>query len=103
LLIGGGGDPADTGPDNRRQTAELPPISVQALERARVCARARRSFRRAGAALLEADALLYRGALRDQIARVLAARGIRPEAAREPAVAEIASDAGARADALETR
>jgi hypothetical protein len=52
--------------------------------RVRACARARGSFRRAGAALLEADALLYRRAFRDEIARALAARGIRPEASREP-------------------
>lgn len=47
--------------------------------------RARRSFRRAGAALLEADAILHQGALRDAIARVLAARGIHPEGSRLPA------------------
>jgi hypothetical protein len=49
-----------------------------------VCA-ARRSFRRAGLALLEADRVLYRGALRDTIASTLAARQIHPEASTEPA------------------
>jgi hypothetical protein len=49
----------------------------------RLCA-ARRSFRRAGLSLLEADRLLYRGALRDTIAATLIARGIHPEASVEP-------------------
>lgn len=45
---------------------------------------ARRSFRQAGVALLEADRLLYRGALRDTIVATLVARGVRPEAPVEP-------------------
>lgn len=46
--------------------------------------RARRSFRAAGQALLAADALLCRRALRDTIARALRRRGIDPEGSREP-------------------
>jgi hypothetical protein len=56
--------------------------------------RLRRSFRRAAAALMAADALLYNGALRDVIAGALAARGIHPEASREPDAA--GAQAGAR-------
>jgi hypothetical protein len=46
--------------------------------------RARRSFRAAGCALLEADTLLYRRALRDTIVGALRRRGIDPEGSREP-------------------
>lgn len=45
----------------------------------------RRSVRGAGLALLEADRVLYRGALRDTIVVALRARGIHPEASAEPA------------------
>ncbi len=61
----------------------LPAADDRTKQLRRVIA-ARRSFRRAGAALLRADALLYRRALRDEIVRTLAARGIEPEASVEP-------------------
>ncbi|HET6284122.1 MAG TPA: hypothetical protein VFH73_24405 [Polyangia bacterium] len=54
-----------------------------AADRVRSLMAFRRSFRRAGAALLRADALIYGGALRDDIVAVLGARGIRPEASVE--------------------
>jgi hypothetical protein len=53
-------------------------------DRARSLTTARRSFRRAGAALLRADALIYGGSLRDEIATTLRARGIHPEGSAEP-------------------
>jgi hypothetical protein len=52
---------------------------------AREIARSRRSFRGAGRALLEADAILYNGALRDLVAGALAGRGIHAEGSAEPA------------------
>lgn len=65
---------------------EDPPSSATAGERVRSLTAARRSFRRAAETLLRADALLYRGRLRDDIVGALATRGIHPEGSADPVV-----------------